>query len=111
MTLCCATTAPMFLLLWPRQSSSYPEACVALFGLLGTTTFTAHVLTSLAAREACDTQLGSTAMGVVKGCGQLGGALAGAPVAVFVSAFGWPMFGAAMACCCVLAAAAYWRVH
>ena len=129
MTLFTLATVPLFLLCWPGSSGDLvrPAATLALrtdaslitdsmagvpyllvlFGAIGATTFTPHVLTSLTAREACGANLGSTGMGLVKGVGQLGGALAGAPVAMFVAAYGWSAFGAAMGVCCAVSAGCY----
>jgi hypothetical protein len=88
-----------------------PAASIAhlllLFGALGAVTFAPHVLTSLCAREMSDPDVGSTAMGVVKAVGQVGGALAGSPVAYVVAAHGWYAVAQVLVACSAVSTAAY----
>lgn len=95
----------------PGASGWAPGASVPhlllLFGALGAVTFAPHVLTSLCAREMSDADVGSTAMGVVKAVGQVGGALAGSPVAYVVAAHGWYAVALVLVACSAISTAAY----
>jgi sugar phosphate permease len=117
----CAAAVPIALVLWPPDPGSgladaghgpaSPTHLLALFAALGAATFAPHVLTSLCARELSDADVGSTAMGLVKAVGQVGGALAGSPVAVLAVVHGWSSVGLAAAACCAVSALAYSRVR
>ena len=96
-----------------NPANVYPPSAlqlVVLFAALGAVTFAPHVLTSLCALEVSDPDKGSTAMGVVKALGQVGGALAGSPVAAVVMLGGWYTLGLVLAVCSAVSAAAYSRL-
>ena len=82
---------PILLLSSPPVSSPFlmwvlPPLCYFLFGVFS---FAPHVLIGLFARELCRPIVQSTAGGVVKFLGQVGGAMAGAPLGVVVDMYGW----------------------
>jgi sugar phosphate permease len=118
MSLFCLVSVPALMVLWPSippaaidgdQAGGHvtATALVVMFTCLGATTFAPHVLTSLTARELSDADVASTSMGVVKAVGQLGGALAGSPLAAVVTVYGWHAVGVCLTVCCGISAAAY----
>lgn len=92
------------------EQTSFSWTTGVLFMAAGALTFCPHVLTSLTARELTPASVGSSAMGLVKGVGQIGGALAGAPMAAVAANRGWPAFFMLLALACIVACVAYFNV-
>lgn len=65
------------------------QALYVLYFLIGMFAFCPHMLYGLAAREAVPAKYMSSAGGIVKGIGQLGGAFAGYPLARISEVGGW----------------------
>ena len=75
-----------------------------VYGITGFFTFGPHVLVGLYARELVDVEVASTAGGYVKFFGQVGSALAGAPLGRYVDQYEWSSIPYLYIIACLIAA-------
>jgi sugar phosphate permease len=90
----------------PMPASTATSVVVSVWAALGALLQVPHVLLGLASRETADPRVGSTAGGLVKAVGQLGGAAAGWPLSRLAADAGWGTVVTVMAVAAGLAAVA-----